>query len=67
VRYESRKKIADCRPRVKGRFVKTEELVTATHEWKRVGPDNEWKRVSRLAENIAETETSKEIPATSSP
>lgn len=30
VRYKSRKKIADNRPRVKGRFVKTDELVRAT-------------------------------------
>ena len=30
VRYKSRKKIADNRPRIKGRFVKTDELVRAT-------------------------------------
>jgi len=30
VRYKSRKKIADNRPRIKGRFVKTENLVRAT-------------------------------------
>ena len=30
VRYQSRKKIADHRPRVKGRFVKTESLVRAS-------------------------------------
>lgn len=30
VRYQSRKKIADHRPRVKGRFVKTENLVRAS-------------------------------------
>ena len=29
VRYGSRKKIADSRPRVKGRFIKTVEQVTA--------------------------------------
>jgi pseudo-response regulator 9 len=29
VRYRSRKRIADNRPRVKGRFIKTEALVTA--------------------------------------
>ena len=37
VRYKSRKKIADNRPRVKGRFVKTSELVTAggIEAWKK--------------------------------
>ena len=29
VRYKSRRKIADARPRVKGRFVKTSEEITA--------------------------------------
>ena len=30
VRYGSRKKIADNRPRIKGRFVKTDAAVTVT-------------------------------------
>ena len=37
LRYKSRQKIADSRPRVKGRFVKTSELVTAggIEAWKK--------------------------------